>query len=124
MLELDEKQWSALCAADEQRYISVIRDDIVRLKPELADDPHLLKRLGMAYDHAKHLGFIHDQSIVRFLYIEADVPNFYRQHSIAVWLSKRGMPADERLSMLLDVLRFKMREQQEEIDGWSGNCTA
>lgn len=66
MLELNEQEWSALCVADERTFVAVIRNDIVRLRPELSDDPELPDRLYRAYEEAKRLGFVHDQSIVRF----------------------------------------------------------
>lgn len=113
MLELNEQEWSALCAADERTFVSIIRDDIVRLRPELADDPELVGRLNGAYDEAKRLGFEHDQPLVRFLYLEVDAPSFYKQYAIATWLVKTGKSAEERFDMLLDVLRAKLRKREE-----------
>jgi hypothetical protein len=114
MLELNEQEWSALCVADERTFVAVIRNDIVRLRPELSDDPELPDRLYRAYEEAKRLGFVHDQSIVRFLYLEVDAPNFYKQNAITAWLSQDGKPSEERFGMLLDVLRVRMTERTEK----------
>lgn len=94
-------------------FVSVIRGDIVKLRPELASDTGLLHRLSGAYDEAKRLGFVRDKSIVRFLYLESDVPGFYRQLGMAAWLSKRGSSAEDRFETLLDVIRAKMRVKKE-----------
>jgi hypothetical protein len=113
-LKLNDQQWAALEDADERNFVGTVRNDVVGMHPELANDPDLLRRLNAAFDETKRLGFIHDQSIVQFLYLEVDVPGFYRQYAISRWLSQAGKPAEERFGMLMDVLRAKMRDKQEK----------
>ncbi|WP_321788593.1 hypothetical protein [Paraburkholderia sp. J94] len=113
MLELTEMEWAALQAADERTFVSVVRNDIVRVEPALVDDPNLLDRLHVAYGRAKQLGFVHDKAIVEFLYLDASVPGFYQNPSIAGWLAKPGTTGEERFEMFLSVLRAKVRDRQE-----------
>ncbi|KWN80622.1 hypothetical protein WM24_23995 [Burkholderia ubonensis] len=114
MLQLSEQQWAELQAADEHNFVAVVRDDIVRDDPTLADDPTLLERLNAAYARTKELGFTHDGPIVEFLELEARAPGFYRIPPIAAWLDKPGVPGEQRFEMLLAVMRKKQQEMQEK----------
>jgi hypothetical protein len=114
MLELTADQWVALCANDERNFVATIRDDIVRDAPRYADDPTLLDRLVRAYADAKRMGFQQDKELVEFLYIEADVPEFYRKPGIAAWLAKPGRPVEERFEDLLAVTRRKLIDRERE----------
>lgn len=114
MLELTAEQWAALCASDERNFVVTIRDDIVRDSPRLADDPTLLDRLVRAYQDAKRMGFEQDKALVEFLYVEADVPEFYRKPGISAWLAKPGRPVEERFEDLLAVTRRKLIEREQE----------
>jgi len=114
MLELTREEWAALCAGDDRNFVAVMRDDIVRDYPALADDPTLSDRLQGAYARAKELGFTHNGAIVDFLYLEASAPGFYRIPAIAAWLGQTGMPAEERFNALLSATGMKLREKQEK----------
>ena len=114
MLELTADQWAALCASDERNFVATIRDDIVRDAPRYAEDPTLLDRLVRAYADAKRMGFQQDKELVEFLYIEADMPEFYRKPGIAAWLAKPGRPIEERFEDLLAVTRRKLIDRDKE----------
>jgi hypothetical protein len=114
MLELTAEQWAALCASDERNFVATIRDDIVRDAPRYADDPTLLDRMVRAYGDAKRMGFQQDKELVEFLYIEADVPEFYRKPGIAAWLAKPGRAVEERFEDLLAVTRRKLIDRDRE----------
>ena len=113
MLELTQQQWAALCAVDERNFVATVRDDIVRASPKLRADPSLLDRLVNAYKAAKTLGLRQDKSLGDFLYIEAEVPGFYRKPAIANWLSKPVGTADTRFDDLLAVLRKNLKKREE-----------
>jgi len=113
MLELTEKEWVALQAADERTFVSVVRNDIVKDRPELANEPQLLERLNTAYTEARRMGFTSDRHIVQFLYMESVAPGFYTKPGIAAWLGKRGVPPEQRFDMMMDVSRVKLRDRKE-----------
>ncbi len=113
MLELTEEQWASLCASDERNFVATIRDDIVQASPRLAGDSTLLDRLVRAYQDAKRMGFQQDKALVEFLYVEADVPEFYRKPAIAAWLAKPGRPVEERFEDVLAVARRKLMDRAE-----------
>ncbi|SDE46962.1 hypothetical protein [Paraburkholderia lycopersici] len=114
MLELTEKEWAALQAADERTFVSVIRNDIVKDRPELANDPQLLDRLNAAYTETKRIGFTDDRHVVQFLYLESIEPSFYQKPGIAAWLGKKGVPPEQRFDMVMDVSRVKLRDKKGE----------
>ncbi|WP_413213325.1 hypothetical protein [Paraburkholderia kururiensis] len=113
MLELTEQQWAALCAVDERNFVATVRDDIVQANPTLGSDPTLLDRLVRAYDAARALGLRQDKLLVDFLYVEVEVPGFYRKPAVENWLSKPVGTADTRFEDLLAVLRRKLEEREE-----------
>jgi hypothetical protein len=113
MLELTEQQWAALCVVDERNFVATVRDDIVQAHHTLRSDPTLLDRLVRAYDAARALGLRQDKPLVDFLYVEAEVPGFYRKPAVANWLSKPVGTADTRFEDLLAVLRRKLEEREE-----------
>ncbi|KVT53059.1 hypothetical protein WK53_07910 [Burkholderia ubonensis] len=90
-----------------------MRGDIVRDYPALADDPTLRERLNAAFARTKELGFERDALVVDFLYMEASDPGFYNAPSVAAWLNKPGVPAEQRFEMLLQVAQKKQQEMKE-----------
>ncbi|WP_414446780.1 hypothetical protein AB4851_08310 [Burkholderia sp. 22PA0099] len=113
MLELTEQQWAALCAVDEQNFVSTVRDDIVEANPKLRDDSTLLSRLNHAYTSARAIGIRDDRPLVNFLYMEADAPGFYSIPAVADWLAKPVGTPEQRFDDLLDVVRKTVRDRQE-----------
>jgi hypothetical protein len=93
-MKLTEEQWALLKVHEDHNYVAVVRGDIVRDYPELANDPTLRDRLNAAFARTKELGFTHDAPIVDFLYMEAIEPGFYKVPSVAAWLNKPGVPAE------------------------------
>lgn len=112
-LQLSEATCAALKAADERNYVAAVRGDIVRDYPALADDPTLRERLNAAFARTKELGFERDALVVDFLYMEASDPGFYNAPSVAAWLNKPGVPAEQRFEMLLQVAQKKQQEMKE-----------
>jgi len=114
MLRLNKKQWAMLQVADERNFVATIYADIVREYPALADGPTFRDRLDAAYAEAKRIGFTNDRHIVQFLYLEMLQPSFYREPRVSAWLNKKGVPPEQRLDMLLDVVRAKLRMMKKE----------
>ena len=81
--------------------LSEVRQYIIDIRPELAQDASLPDRLERAYAHAVVLGFTDIEAIARFLRYEATAPNFYRQPAIDSWLRRPGQPAEQRFADVL-----------------------
>jgi hypothetical protein len=113
-MELTDEQWALLKVHEDHNYVAFIRGHIVRDYPALANDPTLRERLNAAFAQTRTLGFTHDAPIVDFLYMEASDPGFYKIPAIAAWLSKPGVPAEQRFEMLLQVTRKKHQEMKEK----------
>jgi hypothetical protein len=109
--ETDRKQ-NDLLTEDERDFVIAVRDSIVTANAEFGDDPALFDRLATAYDEAKRIGLKEDELLVEFLYLEMEVPGFYRQPVISNWLEKPGAPIDGRFKDLLDVLRKKLEQDR------------
>ncbi|OAJ64097.1 hypothetical protein A6V37_00945 [Paraburkholderia ginsengiterrae] len=88
----------------------------MRDAPHFSDDPTLLDRLVRAYQDAKHMGFAQGEALDEFLYVEADVPEFYRKPAIAAWLAKPGRPIEERFEDVLAVARHKLIDRAQRGD--------
>ncbi|WP_063801453.1 hypothetical protein [Burkholderia ubonensis] len=111
-LQLSEKTWATLQAADERNFVATVRDDIVRDYPAVADDPTLLERLNAAYAWAKEHGFTHDGPIVEFLDVEARTPGFYKTPPVATWLNKPGVSGEQRFEILMQATRKRQQEMK------------
>jgi hypothetical protein len=112
-MQLTDEQWALLKVHEDHNYVAVIRGDIVRDYPVLANDPTLRDRLNAAYARTKELEFVHERQIVQFLYLEAISPGFYRKPGVAAWLEKKGIPGEQRFDMMMDVVRARLRERME-----------
>ncbi|MEX3955970.1 hypothetical protein [Trinickia sp. EG282A] len=110
MREETDQQQNDLLNGNERDFVRAVRDNIVNANPEFGADPALLDRLASAYDEAKRIGLSEDELLVKFLYLEMQVPGFYRQPVISTWLEKPGAPIDGRFKDLLDVLRKKTED--------------
>lgn len=113
-MELTDEQWALLKVHEDHNYVAFIRGHVVRDYPALANDPTLRERLNAAFAETKALGFTHDALIVDFLYMEAIEPGFYKVPSVAAWLNRPGVPAEQRFEMLLQVARKKQQETKEQ----------
>jgi hypothetical protein len=113
-MEFTDEQWALLRACEDRNYVDFIRGHIVRDYPALAEDTTLRDRLNAAYARTKELGFTHDGPTVDFLYMEASDPGFYNMPVVAAWLSKSGVPSEQRFEMLLQVARKKQQEMKEK----------
>lgn len=113
-MKLTNEQWALLKVHEDHNYVAVVRGDIVRQYPALADDPTLRDRLNAAFARTKELGFTHDGPIVDFLYSEATTPGFYKFPAVAAWLNKPGAPGEQRFEMLMQVTRKKQQEMKEK----------
>jgi hypothetical protein len=101
MLKLTEQQSATLCIVDEHNFVAGVRENLVRLHPKLQDDPKLLERLLKAYRWAKRLGIQRDETLVAFLCLDAEAPEFYRRANVARWLANPvGTPYDKFESLL------------------------
>ncbi|TDV25358.1 hypothetical protein C7405_12330 [Paraburkholderia caballeronis] len=100
-------------AASERNYLSGIRDDIMRDCLGVAHDLQLSARLDTAYAEARKIGFTDDRHIVKFMYLEAVAPGFYRNPGVAAWLGRKGVPPEQRFDMMIDVSRARLRERKE-----------
>jgi hypothetical protein len=112
-MQLTDEQWALLKVHEDHNYVAVVRGDIVRQYPALADDPTLRDRLNAAFARTKELEFFHERQIVQFLYLEAIAPGFYRKPGVAAWLEKKGEPPEQRFDMMMDVSRARLRERME-----------
>jgi hypothetical protein len=113
-MKLTDEQWALLKVHEDHNYVAFIRGHIVHDYPALANDPTLRERLNAAYAETKALGFTHDGPIVDFLYMEASDPGFYKMPVVAAWLSKPGVPSEQRFEMLLQVAQKKQQEMKEK----------
>jgi len=95
---------------DNVGFVTAVRDCIVGVIPELADDPTLHGRLATAHGEAKRLGLTQDELLAEFLYLETEVPGFYREPSVSAWLQQPGASINRRFKDLLEVLRKKLDE--------------
>jgi hypothetical protein len=116
MLELTTEQAAALAEIDARRFVSGVRDDLVRADPRLADDPALPSRLWRAYLAARALGIHKDENLVAFLRVEAYAPSFFENPATRAWLTRPGRSADERFYDYLRVMRWKI-EHPEFVGG-------
>jgi hypothetical protein len=112
-MEFTKEQWSLLRVYEDRNYVAVVHGDIVRQYPALDDDPTLRERLYAAFARTKELEFNHERQIVRFLYLEAITPGFYRKPGVAAWLEKKGATPEERFDMMMDVSRARLRARSE-----------
>ncbi len=109
MLKLTAQQSATLSIVDEHNFVAGAREDLVRAHPNLENDPKLLERLLKAYRCAKRLGMQRDETLVAFLSLEAEAPEFYRRANVARWLAKPVGTPDERFESLLLSLREQPR---------------
>jgi hypothetical protein len=113
-MELSDEQWALLKVHEDHSYVAVVRGDIVRRYPALADDPTLRDRLNAALARTKELGFSHDGPIVDFLYVEAITPGFYKIPAVAAWLNKPGAPGEQRFETLMQATEKRQQEMREK----------
>ncbi|WP_157382641.1 hypothetical protein [Burkholderia ubonensis] len=97
----------------ERNSTCALPDSSVANYPALADDPTLRERLNATFARTKELGFKRDALVVDFLYMEARDPGFCNASSVAAWLNKPGVPAEQRFEMLLQVTQKKQQEMKE-----------
>lgn len=110
MFENATDQQQAEPPTDNVGFVTAVRDCIVDVIPELADDPTLLGRLTAAYREAKRIGLTQDELLAEFLYLETEVPGFYRESAVSAWLQRPGASINRRFKDLLEVLRRKLDE--------------
>jgi hypothetical protein len=91
--------------------LSEIRQTIIDIHPELANDASLPDRLERAHAHAVVLGFTDADVIARFLRYEATAPNFYRQPAIDAWLRRPGQPVEQRFADVLVRVKSGFRRE-------------
>jgi hypothetical protein len=109
-IRLSDRDMAGLQAADGDNFVRTIYDDIVKARPELANDPALLDRLYEAANEAKRIGFTDDRHIVAFLWLDSVDPGFYKRPNVAKWLTKKGAPPEQRFDMLIDAARSKVND--------------
>jgi hypothetical protein len=108
MYKFSQQEWAALCAADDRNFVLSVRDDIIEASPHLANAPHLLKSLNIAFDEARRFG-ISDSRIVPFLWTQAHYPNLCGRQVVKDWMARQGTSPDQRFDMLLAVVRSKVK---------------
>ncbi|MGN6086566.1 hypothetical protein [Trinickia sp.] len=102
-----------ILAEGERKFISAVQDSIRKVAPTLTDDPTLPDKLAEALAEAKAAGLTRDKLLADFIYLEMQVPGFHRHPLIRRWLRKRGAVPDERFAGLIEVLRNKSLQLQE-----------
>jgi len=107
-------QQQATSATESPDFVTAVRDSILSMNPALSDDPALFDRLATAYAEAKRLGLTEEDLLAEFLFLETEVRGFYREPAVSAWLQKPGAPVDRRFQDLLEVLRKKLLQGQEE----------
>lgn len=105
MLNLTKQQSAALSTVDEHNYVATVREALLRVHPDLDNDPTLLQRLLKAYRYAKGLGIQREQTFIRFLSLEAEAPGFHQRPNVSKWLAKSAGTPDDRFEKLLLSLR-------------------
>lgn len=114
MFENATDQQQADSSTDHRGFVTAVRDGIVSIIPELATDPTLLGRLTAAYREAKRIGLTQDELLAEFLYLETEVPGFYREPAVSAWLQRPGASINRRFKDLLEVLRKNLDETGQE----------
>lgn len=114
MLKLTEQQLAELSSLEGQSYVDEVRRTIVAEHPELAADEGLKPRLNDAYRHTQMIGFIDGAAVTEFLAYAAFAPSFYRQQAINAWLTKPGVPVEQRWSDLMQVLAARTSTAESE----------
>lgn len=114
MLEKDAKtQRQTNLSTENFAFVTAVRESVVSTNPALGDDPALMGRLAAAYEEAKRIGLTQDELLAEFLFLETEVPSFYRESAVSAWLGKPGAPVDHRFKDLLDVLGKKLLRESE-----------
>jgi hypothetical protein len=106
-------QQQATVSTENLGFVTAVRDSIISTNPTLGDDRALLDRLATAYAEAKRIGQTEEDLLTEFLLLEVEVPDFYRDPAVSAWLQKPGAPVDLRFRDLLEVLRKKLLQGQE-----------
>lgn len=106
-------QQQATVSTENLGFVTAVRDSIVSMNPTLGDDRALLDRLATAYAEAKRIGLTQEDLLAEFLLLEVEVPGFYREPAVSAWRQKPGAPIDRRFGDLLEVLRKKLLQEQE-----------
>ena len=104
---------TTLLTEEERTFISAVQDSIRKADPTLVDDPALPEKLTEAFCEARAAGLTRDKQLADFIYLEIHVPGFHRHPSIRRWLRKGGTVPDERFADLIDVVRNKALQLQE-----------
>ena len=107
-------QQQANLSTENLAFVTAVRDSIVSMNPALGDDAALLDRLATAFGEAKRIGLTQQELLEEFLYLETEVPGFYRESAVSAWLEKPGDSVDRRFKDLLEVLRRKRLQGPEE----------
>lgn len=98
----------------EYEFVTAVQHAICNSDPTLAQDPSLGDKLIEAYRLAKRMGLTRDQSLADFLYLEIQVPGFSRRPVIREWLDKPGADPGDRFDVLVDVVRRKSSELEDD----------
>lgn len=96
MIELDAAQLAQLHAGEQEDFVRRVHVDLVRKFPEIASKPGLADRLQEANRHALELGLSEPGARTQFLHQAAWTPGFYLAPAVNAWLSKPGVPAEQR----------------------------
>lgn len=117
MIELDATQLAQLHAGEQEDFVRRVHVDLVRKFPEMASKPGLAERLQESNRHALELGLSESGARTQFLHQAAWAPGFYLAPAVNAWLSKPGVPAEQRWKDFMALLGHKLGLQEQAGEG-------
>lgn len=117
MIELDAAQLAQLHAGEQEDFVRRVHVDLVRKFPEIASKPGLAERLQEANRHALELGLSESGVRTQFLHQAAWAPGFYLAPAVNAWLSKPGVPAEQRWKDFMALLGHKLGLHEQADEG-------